>query len=101
MADECGTLRTSLGNFLSEKNRKVREAEERAKLLERRTRIGQSPATEQLYKEGQSISNSLNMARDIESSGRSILCKSDGDSFDLTLLKLDSIGSQNEQIKVK
>lgn len=60
---------------MTEKNKKKQEAEERARLLERRSKYvsAESNASEQLYREGQSISNSLNIAREIESTGRGII----------------------------
>jgi len=89
--DECKSLRESMGAFLNERYKKNKQEEERAKLLERRTKVAPgSTNSEQLQnmavlaKQSESIDRSLAVAQDIEDAGYGIL---------------GGLGQQNEQIK--
>jgi len=84
LVEECKNMRKSMDTYLQSKYAQAREEDERSKLLERRSKGGQTAEVDQLLKENQSLGRSHTVLDDIESAGRNII---------------SSLGSQNETIK--
>eukprot|EP00727_Mastigamoeba_balamuthi_P001961 m51a1_g11762 putative C-tail anchored protein, C-terminal SNARE domain (224) ;mRNA; f:225951-226799 len=75
LEDECRSLRGSMFEYMTQRDARAREQEEREMLLEGRTPESAARATRMgyLFTEEQSLGRSLTMADDIEDQGKQIL----------------------------